>query len=112
MSTRNTASRARSFAVWTPLSPTRAASLTWFILVSALSGERSGLTRRDFVASAESKVEKVAKFVAGHFRENVHPLGYKAFVVAVEVWWVIPKQGTVAHSRAAVERIERVRIRQ
>ena len=33
-------------------------------------------------------------------------------LVAVEEWWVIPKQGTVAHRRAAVERIERVRIRQ
>jgi hypothetical protein len=32
------------------------------VLVSALSGERSGLTRRDFVAAAEGKVEKVAKF--------------------------------------------------
>jgi hypothetical protein len=31
---------------------------------------------------------------------------------AVERCCVIPKQGTVAHRRAAVERIERVRIRQ
>jgi len=33
---------------------------------------------------AEDRVEKVAKFVAEHFRENVLPLGYKAFVVAVD----------------------------
>jgi hypothetical protein len=32
-------------------------------------------------------------------------------LAAVERWWVIPKHGTVAHRRAAVERIERVRIR-
>ena len=33
--------------------------------------------------SAEDRVEKVAKFVAEHFKENVLPLGYKAFLVAV-----------------------------
>jgi type I restriction enzyme, R subunit len=30
------------------------------------------------------RVEKVAAFIAGHFRENVEPLGYKAFVVGVD----------------------------
>lgn len=33
---------------------------------------------------AEDRVDKVAKFVADHFKENVLPLGYKAFVVAVD----------------------------
>ena len=33
--------------------------------------------------SADDRVEKVAAFVAQHFRENVLPLGYKAFLVAV-----------------------------
>jgi type I restriction enzyme R subunit len=33
--------------------------------------------------SADDRVEKVAKFVAEHFKESVLPLGYKAFLVAV-----------------------------
>jgi type I restriction enzyme R subunit len=33
--------------------------------------------------SADDRIEKVAAFVAEHFKENVQPLGYKAFVVAV-----------------------------
>ncbi|MCX7028135.1 MAG: hypothetical protein NT061_11805, partial [Spirochaetes bacterium] len=33
--------------------------------------------------SADDRVEKVAAFVANHFRENVLPLGYKAFLIAV-----------------------------
>ncbi|WP_327025189.1 type I restriction endonuclease subunit R [Micromonospora sp. NBC_01739] len=33
---------------------------------------------------AEDRVDKIAQFVAGHFKENVLPLGYKAFVVAVD----------------------------
>ena len=33
--------------------------------------------------TADDRVEKVAAFVAGHFRENVAPLGYKAFLVGV-----------------------------
>lgn len=33
--------------------------------------------------TADDRIEKVAAFVAEHFRENVLPLGYKAFVVAV-----------------------------
>ena len=33
---------------------------------------------------APSRIEKVAAFVANHFRENVEPLGYKAFLVAVD----------------------------
>ena len=32
---------------------------------------------------ATNRIEQVAEFVAGHFRENVLPLGYKAFLVAV-----------------------------
>lgn len=32
----------------------------------------------------EARVEKVGAFIAKHFVENVHPLGYKAFVVAVD----------------------------
>src|ERR1017187_2596564 len=33
---------------------------------------------------ATDRVEKVARFVAQHFRENVEPLGYKAFLVGVD----------------------------
>lgn len=33
--------------------------------------------------TANDRVEKVAKFVAEHFKDNVMPLGYKAFLVAV-----------------------------
>ena len=33
--------------------------------------------------TADDRIEKVAAFVAEHFRENVLPLGYKAFLVAV-----------------------------
>jgi type I restriction enzyme R subunit len=33
--------------------------------------------------TADDRVEKVAKFVAEHFREKVLPLGYKAFLVGV-----------------------------
>jgi type I restriction enzyme R subunit len=33
---------------------------------------------------APSRVEKVAKYVAKHFRENVEPMGFKAFLVAVD----------------------------
>jgi type I restriction enzyme R subunit len=38
---------------------------------------------KTFLKSAD-RVEKVATFIARHFRENVEPLGYKAFVVAVD----------------------------
>ena len=34
--------------------------------------------------TADDRVEKVAAFVAEHFKENVLPLGYKAFLVAVD----------------------------
>ena len=33
--------------------------------------------------TADDRIDKVAKFIAQHFKENVLPLGYKAFVVAV-----------------------------
>ncbi len=33
--------------------------------------------------TADDRIAKVAAFVAEHFRENVNPLGYKAFLVAV-----------------------------
>ena len=33
--------------------------------------------------TADDRIEKVSAFVAQHFRENVLPLGYKAFLVAV-----------------------------
>jgi type I restriction enzyme R subunit len=33
---------------------------------------------------ADNRVDRVAQFVAKHFRENVEPLGYKAFLVAVD----------------------------
>src|SRR5690606_27502959 len=37
---------------------------------------------RTFLA-ADDRIEKVSKYVAEHFKENVMPLGYKAFLVAV-----------------------------
>ena len=37
---------------------------------------------RTFLA-ADDRIEQVAAFIAEHFKENVLPLGYKAFVVAV-----------------------------
>lgn len=33
--------------------------------------------------TADDRIEKVAAFVAKHFRENIKPLGYKAFLVGV-----------------------------
>ncbi len=33
---------------------------------------------------ASSRVEKIAEYVAMHFRENVEPMGFKAFLVAVD----------------------------
>lgn len=41
------------------------------------------VTLKAFLKSAD-RVEKVAKFVADHYRSNVEPLGYKAFLVAVD----------------------------
>lgn len=38
---------------------------------------------KTFLKSSD-RVEKVAAFIARHFRENVEPLGYKAFVVGVD----------------------------
>ena len=38
---------------------------------------------KNFLKGRE-RVPKVARFVADHFRENVEPLGYKAFLVAVD----------------------------
>lgn len=33
---------------------------------------------------ADERVDKIANYVAGHYKENVEPLGYKAFLVAVD----------------------------
>jgi type I restriction enzyme, R subunit len=33
---------------------------------------------------APERIDKIAKYVATHFRENVEPMGFKAFVVAVD----------------------------
>jgi len=33
---------------------------------------------------AEARIEKIAKYVAFHYKENVEPLGYKAFLVGVD----------------------------
>lgn len=38
---------------------------------------------RNFLKGDE-RVDKIAKYVAGHYIENVEPLGYKAFLVAVD----------------------------
>ncbi len=36
------------------------------------------------IMKADDRVEKIAAFVARHFRENVEPMGFKAFLVAVD----------------------------
>lgn len=41
------------------------------------------VTLRAFLKSGD-RIDKAARFIAQHFRENVEPLGYKAFVVAVD----------------------------
>lgn len=41
------------------------------------------VTLKAFLKSAD-RIDKVAKFVAEHYRTNVEPLGYKAFMVAVD----------------------------
>jgi type I restriction enzyme, R subunit len=33
---------------------------------------------------ADDRVEKVALYVTQHYKQNVEPLGYKAFLVAVD----------------------------
>ncbi|MHB1308436.1 MAG: HsdR family type I site-specific deoxyribonuclease, partial [Limisphaerales bacterium] len=38
---------------------------------------------KNFLKGKE-RIQKVAKFVANHYRENVEPLGYKAFLVGVD----------------------------
>ena len=38
---------------------------------------------KNFLKGKE-RIQKVAQFVADHFRENVEPLGYKAFLVGVD----------------------------
>jgi type I restriction enzyme, R subunit len=38
---------------------------------------------KNFLKGTE-RIQKVAQFVAGHYRENVEPLGYKAFLVGVD----------------------------
>ncbi|MGH7288457.1 MAG: type I restriction endonuclease subunit R, partial [Myxococcota bacterium] len=47
---------------------------------------------------AEDRVAKVAAFVARHFRENVEPLGYKAFLVGVD------REGACALYKRALDR--------
>ncbi len=41
------------------------------------------VSTRNFLKGTQ-RVEKVAEAVAGHYRENVEPMGYKAFLVAVD----------------------------
>jgi type I restriction enzyme R subunit len=41
------------------------------------------VTLKAFLKSAD-RIDKVAKFVADHYKANVEPLGYKAFLVAVD----------------------------
>lgn len=70
------------------------------------------------VLKSRDRIEKVAGFVAQHFQENVNPLGYKAFLVAVDretcalykealdqhlpVEWTVP-----IYTRSAADAIER-----
>src|SRR5437667_7590508 len=41
------------------------------------------VTLRNMLKNSE-RVEKVARFMADHFRQSIEPMGYKAFVVAVD----------------------------
>ncbi|MDT8388115.1 MAG: type I restriction endonuclease subunit R, partial [Thiogranum sp.] len=45
----------------------------------------------------KDRIQKVAQFVAGHYRENVEPLGYKAFLVGVD-------REACAHYKHALDR--------
>ena len=44
---------------------------------------KQSATLRTFLKSSE-RVDNIAKYIAGHFKNNVQPLGYKAFLVAVD----------------------------
>ena len=44
---------------------------------------KRSVTLRTFLKSAQ-RIDAVSKWIANHFTENVQPLGYKAFVVAVD----------------------------
>lgn len=51
---------------------------------------------KNFLKGKE-RIQMVAKFVAGHYRENVEPLGYKAFLVGVD-------REACAHYKHALDR--------
>src|SRR5690606_36162289 len=53
---------------------------------------------RTFLA-ADDRIEKVSAFIAEHFKENVLPLGYKAFVVAVN------REACAKYTKAQVKRL-------
>ena len=36
------------------------------------------------MTKAPDRIHKIAKYIATHFRENVEPMGFKAFLVAVD----------------------------
>jgi type I site-specific restriction-modification system R (restriction) subunit len=36
------------------------------------------------IMKAPDRVDKIARYIADHFRENVNPMGFKAFLVAVD----------------------------
>jgi type I restriction enzyme, R subunit len=72
---------------------------------------------RTFLA-ADDRIEKVAEFVAEHFKESVLPLGYKAFVVAVNREacakykialdkWLPPEWTAAVYTENAADSIER-----
>ncbi len=46
---------------------------------------------------AEARIEKIAKYVAIHYKENVEPLGYKAFLVGVD-------REACAHYKKAIDK--------
>jgi len=67
---------------------------------------------------ADDRVDRVAKFVAQHFKENVEPLGYKAFLVAVDREacalykraldkYLPPEYSTPIYTKAATDVIDR-----
>lgn len=68
--------------------------------------------------TADDRVEKVAEFVADHFKEIVQPLGYKAFLVAVNREacakykvaldkWLPPEWSAAIYTESAADKIDR-----
>jgi type I restriction enzyme R subunit len=75
------------------------------------------VTPRNFL-KADDRIDKVAQFTAKHFTESVEPLGYKAFLVAVDREacakykealdrYLSPEYSVRAYTKQAADPIER-----